>query len=88
MVEPEMAYATIDDVMDLAEDFLVSVIQRVLQERASELKTLERDTSQLEKVVKPFPRISYDDAVERLREKGVAFEWGRDFGGNGRDSIE
>ncbi len=81
MVEPEMAYATIDDVMDLAEDFLVSVIQRVLQERASELKTLERDTSQLEKVVKPFPRISYDDAVERLREKGVAFEWGRDFGG-------
>jgi len=81
MVEPEMAYATIDDVMDLAEDFLVSVIQRVLQERASELKTLERDTSQLEKVVKPFPRISYDDAVERLREKGVAFEWGGDFGG-------
>ena len=81
MVEPEMAYATIDDVMDLAEDFLVSVIQRVLQERASELKTLERDTSQLEKVVKPFPRISYDDAVERLREKGVSFEWGGDFGG-------
>lgn len=81
MVEPEMAYATIDDVMDLAEDFLVSVIQRVLQERASELKTLERDTSQLEKVVKPFPRISYDNAVERLREKGVAFEWGGDFGG-------
>ena len=81
MVEPEMAYATIDDVMDLAEDFLVSVIQRVLQERASELKTLERDTSQLEKVVKPFPRISYDDAVERLRGKGVAFEWGGDFGG-------
>ena len=81
MVEPEMAYATIDDVMDLAEDFLVSVIQRVLQERASELKTLERDTSQLEKVVKPFPRISYDDAVERLKEKGVAFEWGGDFGG-------
>ena len=81
MVEPEMAYATIDDVMDLAEDFLVSVIQRVLQERASELKTLERDTSQLEKVVKPFPRISYDDAVERLNEKGVAFEWGGDFGG-------
>ena len=81
MVEPEMAYATIDDVMDLAEDFLVSVIQRVLQESASELKTLERDTSQLEKVAKPFPRISYDDAVERLKKKGVAFEWGGDFGG-------
>ena len=81
MVEPEMAYATIDDVMDLAEDFLVSVVQRVLHERASELKTLERDTSQLEKVVKPFPRISYDDAVERLKDKGVAFEWGGDFGG-------
>ena len=81
MVEPEMAYATIDDVMDLAEDFLVSVIQRVLQESASELKTLERDTSQLEKVAKPFPRISYDEAVERLKKKGVAFEWGGDFGG-------
>lgn len=81
MVEPEMAYATIDDVMDLAEDFLVSVVQRVLRERASELKTLERDTSQLEKVAKPFPRISYDDAVDRLKKKGVAFEWGGDFGG-------
>ncbi len=81
MVEPEMAYATIDDVMDLAEDFLTSVIQRVLQERASELKMLKRDTSHLEKVAKPFPRISYDDAVERLKKKGVAFEWGGDFGG-------
>ena len=81
MVEPEMAYATIDDVMDLAEEFLEYVVQRVLEEKAFELKTLERDTSQLEKVKKPFPRISYDDAAERLKKKGVDFEWGGDFGG-------
>ena len=81
MVEPEMAHATIDDVMDLAEDFLEYVVQRVLEEKAVELKTLERDTSQLEKVKKPFPRISYDDAVERLTKKDVDFNWGGDFGG-------
>lgn len=81
MVEPEMAHATIDDVMDLAEEFLEYVVQRVLEEKTAELKTLERDTSQLEKVRKPFPRISYDDAVERLKKKDVNFEWGGDFGG-------
>jgi len=81
MVEPEMAYAALDDVMDLAEDFLEYVVQRVLEEKATELKTLERDTSQLEKVRKPFPRISYDDAVERLKKKDVDFKWGGDFGG-------
>jgi aspartyl/asparaginyl-tRNA synthetase len=62
-------------------DFLEYVVQRVVEEKAAELKTLERDTSQLEKVRKPFPRISYDDAVERLKKKDVDFKWGGDFGG-------
>jgi asparaginyl-tRNA synthetase len=81
MVEPEMAYATLDDTMDLAEALVVSVVSRVLDKRASELKVLERDTSKLETVKSPFPRISYDEAVERLKAKGQPFEWGGDLGG-------
>ena len=81
MVEPEMAYAGLDDVMDLAEDLVVSVVGRVLERRARELKVLERDTSKLEAVRKPFPRISYDDAVRLLQEKGQPIQWGGDFGG-------
>src|SRR5205809_4348493 len=76
MVEPEMAYATLDDVMDLAEDLIVSVVARVLDKRQRELKALERDTSKLESVQKPFPRISYDDAVKTLQSKGLAIDWG------------
>ncbi len=81
MVEPEMAYATLDDTMDLAEALVVSVVSRVLDKRAAELKVLERDTSKLETVKSPFPRISYDEAVERLKAKGQPFEWGGDLGG-------
>ncbi len=81
MVEPEMAYAGLDDVMDLAEDLVVSVVGRVLERRARELKVLERDTSKLEAVLEPFPRISYDDAVRLLQEKGQPIQWGGDFGG-------
>lgn len=81
MVEPEMAYATLDDTMDLAEALVVSVVSRVLDRRAAELKVLERDTSKLETVQSPFPRISYDEAVERLKAKGQPFEWGGDLGG-------
>jgi asparaginyl-tRNA synthetase len=81
MVEPEMAYATLDDVMDLAEALIVDVISRVLDKRKPELQTLERDTTKLESVKAPFPRISYDDAVERLKAKGQPFEWGGDLGG-------
>jgi asparaginyl-tRNA synthetase len=81
MVEPEMAYATLDDVMDLAEALVVYVVSRVLDKRATELKTLERDTTKLERVQAPFPRITYDDAVEKLKAKGMPFEWGGDFGG-------
>jgi len=75
MVEPEVAWATLDDVMELAEDLVVSVVQRVLERRQPELKRLSRDVSKLEQVKKPFPRISYDDAVKLLNEKGQPFEW-------------
>jgi asparaginyl-tRNA synthetase len=80
MVEPEVAYATLDDVMDLAEGLVVSVVARVLERRPKELKILERDTSKLEKVKPPFPRLSYDEATELLKKKGLSFEWGGDFG--------
>jgi asparaginyl-tRNA synthetase len=81
MVEPEMAFATIEDVMALAEDFISSIVQRVLANRPAELQTLERDTSKLEKIEPPFPRLSYDEAVERLQKKGSEIRWGGDFGG-------
>lgn len=80
MVEPEMAYATLDDVIELAEQMIASVVARVLETRQRELAVLERDTSKLESVVAPFPRITYDEAVKRLNEAGQAFEWGGDFG--------
>jgi len=80
MVEPEMAYATLDDVMTLSEELIASVVARVLDKRKPELKVLERDTTKLEKVQAPFPRISYDEAVAILHKKGIAFEWGGDFG--------
>jgi asparaginyl-tRNA synthetase len=80
MVEPEMAYATLDDVVDLAESLVVYVVGRALDKRRHELKVLERDTSKLELVQSPFPRISYDDAADILKKKGLPFEWGGDFG--------
>src|SRR5207248_11719504 len=66
MVEPEMAYADLDDVMALAEDLVVSVVGRVLDKRRRELTIIERDLSKLEAIQKPFPRMSYDEAVQTL----------------------
>jgi asparaginyl-tRNA synthetase len=80
MVEPEVAYATLDDAIALAEGLVVSVVARVLDTRRQELKVLERDTSKLERIKGPFPRITYDDAAKMLKEKGLPFEWGGDFG--------
>ena len=80
MVEPEVAYATLDDIAELAEGLVVSIIGRVLETRRRELETLERDTTILEQVQSPFPRLSYDDAVALLKEEGLPFEWGGDFG--------
>jgi len=81
MVEPEMAYATLDDVKNVAEEMVAFVVGRVLDNRAAELKELERDTSKLESVKTPFPRISYDEAVKKLQAKGSEIQWGGDFGG-------
>ncbi|HXH05739.1 MAG TPA: asparagine--tRNA ligase [Vicinamibacterales bacterium] len=81
MVEPEVAWATLDDIIELGEALVVEVVARVLDRRRRELAALERDTSRLERVVRPFPRITYDEAVTILRAKGQPFEEGNDLGG-------
>ena len=81
MVEPEMAYATLDDAIDLAEAMIVAVVSRALETRERELETLERDRGPLEAVRAPFPRITYGDAVHVLQDYGRAVEYGDDFGG-------
>jgi asparaginyl-tRNA synthetase len=80
MVEPEVAFADLNDDMDLAEEFLEYIVQSVLRDRAEELKILERDTTKLESVKRPFPRISYDEAVKILEKNNIPFEYGNDLG--------
>ena len=80
MVEPEVAYADLNDNMTLGEQFIEHIVQSVLAKRAPELKILERDLSQLESIRGPCPRISYDEAVKILEKRGVAIPWGEDFG--------
>ncbi len=80
MVEPEMAFATLDDAMLLMEDLVAHIVECVLKDRRPELLVLERDVSKLEKVTKPFPRMSYSEAVDLLNRNGHPFEWGGDFG--------
>ncbi|MCG3174741.1 MAG: Asparagine--tRNA ligase [Myxococcota bacterium] len=82
MVEPEVAWMDLDGDMDLAEDFLVYVVGRVLEKHEKELAELERDVSFLKNVKKPFPRISYTDAVKQLQSLGSDIQWGSDFGGD------
>jgi asparaginyl-tRNA synthetase len=81
MVEPEMAFATLDDAAVLAEELVTSVVSRVLETKLQELTILERDITALSKVSLPFPRITYDEAIEILKEQGQATTWGDDFGG-------
>ena len=80
MVEPEMAYVDLEGCMKVEEEFVSHIVQTVLADRAAELEILGRDTSRLEKVTPPFPRLSYDDAVKILNDSGMEFEWGDDFG--------
>ena len=86
MVEPEMAYADLDDLMALAENFISFIVERVLTRRALDLKVIERDVTKLESIKAPFPRLSYDEAVQMLHDahaKGLIenkFEYGDDFG--------
>jgi asparaginyl-tRNA synthetase len=81
MVEPEMAYADLDDVIALAEGLITSVVARVLDRRQHELKVLERDIAKLEAVKAPFPRLHYDEAAKMLIDKGLPFQIGGDLGG-------
>ena len=81
MVEPEMAYATLEDVKRVAEELVVFIVSRVLENRREELKRLERDVTKLEAIQAPFPRMTYDDAVKVLQSKGSEIQWGGDFGG-------
>ena len=81
MIEPEVAFAHLDDVCALAEQLVAFVVERVLARRRAELATLERDVAKLEACKLPFPRLNYDDAVKVLRERGSQIEWGGDFGG-------
>ncbi len=87
MVEPEVAFNDLNDNMDLAEEFLEYIVQSVLKDRMDDLKVLERDTTKLEMVKRPFPRITYDEAVEILKKNGQEFEWGNDFGAPDETTI-
>ena len=87
MVEPDVAFAALNDDMDLAEEFLEYVVQTVLKEKEEELKTLERDITKLEQVKRPLPRISYDEAVDILKKNSVDFQWGDDLGGTDETII-
>jgi asparaginyl-tRNA synthetase len=87
MVEPEVAFMDLAGDMDLAEDFVVSVVQRVVATRRRELATLERDVALLERVQKPFPRITYGAAIALLQAKGFPVEWGADFGADEETAI-
>jgi len=80
MLEPEVAFLELDGAMDLAEDMFVYVVGQILNERVAELKTLERDTKKLEIIKKPFPRITYKEAVDIIRKNDKEFKYGEDFG--------
>lgn len=87
MVEPEVAWADLNDDMDLAEEFIEHVVQTVLRQSAEELKLLERDVTKLQPVKRPFPRLHYDEAVEILKKNGVEFQYGNDLGGTDETII-
>jgi len=80
MLEPEIAYGTLDTVFELSEGLTTYVVARVVERRGRELATLERDITKLESVVPPFPRITYDEALKMLGEKGYDVTWGDDLG--------
>lgn len=82
MVEPEVAFAELADMMDLAEAFLSYIVERVLATRKADLTVLERDIGKLERITPPFPRITYDEAVSLLRRQGNPMQMGDDFGGD------
>lgn len=80
MVEPEVAFATLEDIIELGEDLIVYIMERILEQNKKELEVLERDTKPLERIRKTFPRLTYDEAQKMLKKKGSKMEWGDDFG--------
>jgi asparaginyl-tRNA synthetase len=87
MVEPEMAFAHLEDAVKVAEGLIVSVVERVLETRKEELKTLERDPAKLANVKSPFPWLHYDDAIKLIQSRGSQTPWGSDFGGTDETVI-
>jgi asparaginyl-tRNA synthetase len=82
MLEPEAAYTHLEDMMELGEGLVSAVVQSVVKNRARELATIQRDVSTLEKIVPPFPRVTYDEAIKVLQKAGNPAKWGDDFGGD------
>jgi len=80
MVEPEIAYIDLDGIMDIAEEFVEYIVHRTIETRRAELEVLERDISKLEAVRRPFPRMTYTEAVEKINSLGAGMKWGEDFG--------
>src|SRR6202161_1072122 len=82
MLEPEAAYAHLEDMIELGEGLVSAVVQSVIKNRPRELSTIQRDVAKLEKIVPPFPRVTYDEAIEVLQKAGNPAKWGDDFGGD------
>ncbi|MGA1790069.1 MAG: asparagine--tRNA ligase [bacterium] len=82
MIEPEVAYADLDVICDLAEEFICYILEQVLSNRMRELEILERDTGILKGITPPFPRLSYTEALDLLKDSGHSVEWGNDLGGD------
>ena len=80
MVEPEVAFATLEDITELAEDLIVTIVGRILEAKRTELEILERETARLERIRKPFLRLTYDEVLPKLKERGSKINWGEDFG--------
>lgn len=82
MIEPEVAFAELNDIVELAEDLVVFIVSSVLEKNEKELEVLGKDTKSIENVKKPFPKITYTRAIEILKEKGINIEWGNELGGD------
>src|SRR5467141_1655062 len=82
MLEPEAAYVEMDEAMELAEGLVTAIVQSVLKNKPRELELLKRDTTKLQNVKPPFPRISYEDAIKILQKRGNTVKWGDDIGGD------
>ena len=87
MIEPEVAYCDLDGDMELAEDLVVYVVDKVLEKCQAELQLLERDTEPLRRIAKPFPRITYTEAVKTLADRGADIQWGQDLGGDDETTL-